>query len=395
MNETERDEFKKFLINQASTAGVIPVANPPNESSRVKEVQRLGILDRDLSNEQKFSSLILIASYLTNSEFGFINILGSDIQQCKVTFGLEKELQDLIKEVPRDISVCQYSLTTPNQPLIIEDLRNDPRTKDFHKMDFYKDLRFYGGIPLVTSRGFAIGTLCVGDKEPKRVSEKEIECLRLLADNIVEMIEADATDRSTNQKGDQSLNDQSPAIETKYFSSASVLFADFVGFTNHTESLDPGELLETLNGFFSGFDEIAKKNGITKIKTIGDCYMCVAGIKGKSERHAIDICKFAFDVIQFVDAMNIQRKILGKKGWDIRIGIHSGPLISGKSGNSIDVWGDTVNIAARIESTGQSGRIHVSDKTANYLGKLTQLTPRGEIELRNKGIFKTYFVSQP
>ncbi len=391
MEFDEREKLKEALRLEGKKAGIIPIECPPNEEGRVKEVKRLGLLDRDLAGEQKYSALALVASYLTGSKLGFINILGSDVQQCKATFGLTSEESEFVAEVPRDISVCQYSLATPNQPLVIEDLKEDKRTKDFFKMEVYKDLRFYAGTPLVTSKGFAIGTLCVADVNPKKINEKQIECLRLLADNIVEMMESDNSTFAKQAIQVKDASSETKKIDTKYFSSASVLFADFIGFTKHAEILDPGELLETLSGFFKGFDQIVSKNSVMKIKTIGDCYMCVGGLQNNPS-HAIEICRTALDMIQFVDGMNMQRKVMGKTVWNIRIGIHSGPLISGAVGNTVDVWGDTVNIASRMEESGVSGKIHISEKTANYLGGLANVVPRSSVNLKNKGIFDTFFL---
>ena len=93
-----------------------------------------------------------------------------------------------------------------------------------------------------------------------------------------------------------------------------------------------------------------------------------------------------------IQAMSEWGKVMGKTIWNIRIGIHSGPLISGAVGNTVDVWGDTVNIASRMEESGVSGKIHISEKTANYLGGLANVVPRSSVNLKNKGIFDTFFL---
>ena len=102
-------------------------------------------------------------------------------------------------------------------------------------------------------------------------------------------------------------------------SAVSILFADFVGFTNMVENTEPGELLDTLNNFFIGFDKIISKYNVRKVKTIGDCYMCVSGIPNQQKSHANDICSAAKDIIQFVEGTNIQHKVIGKPSWDIRL----------------------------------------------------------------------------
>ena len=120
--------------------------------------------------------------------------------------------------------------------------------------------------------------------------------------------------------------------------------------------------------------------------------MCVSGIPTQQKDHAFEICSLARDMLQFVDGINIQHSVLDKPEWNLRIGIHSGPLIAGFSSDSFDVWGDTVNIAARLESSGEQGKIHISEKTSNYLGEKGIVTPRGEISLKNKGSWKTFFL---
>ncbi len=178
---------------------------------------------------------------------------------------------------------------------------------------------------MISSRGFSIGTLCVIDDKPKKIEHEQIEGLRLLADQVVNMLEQEFNDNS-NQNIDP--EDISNVIETnritKYFSTSSILFADFVGFTKLVEIMEPGDLIETLNTFFKGFDKLSKKHCVTKIKTIGDCYMCVSGIPTQQKDHAFEICSLARDMLQFVDGINIQHSVLEKPEWNLRIGIHSG-----------------------------------------------------------------------
>ena len=120
--------------------------------------------------------------------------------------------------------------------------------------------------------------------------------------------------------------------------------------------------------------------------------MCVSGIPKQQKDHAREICALAFDMLQFVEGINIQHQVLDKPVWKLRIGIHTGPLIAGSTSDSLDVWGDAVNIASRLESSGEEGKIHISEKTADHLGERGLITPRGEISLKNKGIWKTFFL---
>ena len=296
----------------------------------------------------------------------------------------------LSKEIPREISICQFSLSNPSQPLIIEDLLEDERTKNFSKMAGAPNIRFYAGFPMISSRGYSVGTICVLDPSPKKLSHQQIEGLRLLSDQVVGMLENDSGQPASEKK--LTLDKEKKKLKGQYYSAVSILFADFVGFTNMVENSEPGELLETLNTFFTGFEKIITKHNVLKVKTIGDCFMCVGGIPGQQKNHAHEVCAAAKDMLQFVEGTNIQHEVMGLPKWELRIGIHSGPIIAGTSGDSFDIWGDAVNIAARLESSGETGKIHITEKTADYLEGTAKLTPRGEVNLKNKGSWSTFFL---
>ena len=121
--------------------------------------------------------------------------------------------------------------------------------------------------------------------------------------------------------------------------------------------------------------------------------MCVSGIPKQEKEHALKMCAFALDMLKFVEGINIQHEVLEKPIWKLRIGIHSGPLIANFQAGALDVWGDSVNIAARMESSGQAGKVHISEKTADHLGSEFSLSARGEVELKNKGYFQTFFIN--
>ncbi|MED5434543.1 MAG: adenylate/guanylate cyclase domain-containing protein, partial [SAR324 cluster bacterium] len=280
----------------------------------------------------------------------------------------------------------------PGQPLIIENILEDDRTMNWKNMPIDPGFRFYASLPLMSSRGFSIGTLCVFDSSPKNLGHQQVDGLRLLSDQIVHMLEKELNSTGGVSVPEDKTEEQPSQMKGQYYSITSILFADFVGFTNLVENSDPGELLETLNTFFSGFDRIISKHNVLKVKTVGDCYMCVGGIPSQQKTHAQEVCAAAIDMLKFVEGTNIQYEALGKPCWELRIGIHSGPVIAGSAGNTFDIWGDAVNIAARLESSGENGKIHISEKTKDYLEGSGSCTPRGEVELKNKGSWSTYFL---
>ncbi len=388
LNKKELEEVQK----ECKKLGIIPIKNPKNEDLRLLELNRLGIMEKNLEQDPRFSSLSEVASYLTECPYCAINILSSTIQRCKIIYGLsKKEKKDFERDEPRDLSICQFSLTNPHKPLIIENLLEDNRTKQKYNHPDSSPLRFYAGAPLISSRGFSLGTLCVADEIPKSLKHNQIEGLRILADQVVSMIENEYSKNAYKNEKKENI-DPSNQISGSYHSSATIMFADFVGFTSKVENMEPGELLSTLDTFFKGFDKIVLKNKILKIKTIGDAYMCVGGIERKDGSHAKKVCSSALDMMRFVEGINIQHEALGKERWEIRIGIHSGPLIAGTTVDSFDVWGDSVNIASRLENSSEPCKIQISQKTKDYLEGMGNVTPRGEIELKNKGSWSTFFL---
>ena len=179
---------------------------------------------------------------------------------------------------------------------------------------------------------------------------------------------------------------------------ASVLFADFVDFTHTAEQLSPQELVDMLDVYFSAFDEIMEAYGLEKLKTIGDSYMCAAGLPAPNPHHAVDITRAAFAMLDFVAREKARRQEQGQPAWDIRIGISSGPLVAGVVGRkkyAYDVWGDTVVMAARMEQAGAAGRINVSQSTYERIRTHFLCQYRGKVTAKHKGQVNMYFVLSP
>lgn len=173
----------------------------------------------------------------------------------------------------------------------------------------------------------------------------------------------------------------------------SVLFADIVGFTKLTSSLDADTVVGALNSLYSRIDERAKREGIEKIKTIGDSYMAAAGLFGNeaAEKNALTIINFARGMLRDIEDFNASSNVK----LFMRIGINSGNLIAGVIGKTkfvYDIWGDTVNVASRMESSGQTSRIHVSESTMTLVKDTIGSAEQVEMEIKGKGVMKTYFL---
>jgi len=175
-----------------------------------------------------------------------------------------------------------------------------------------------------------------------------------------------------------------------------VLFSDFQEFTRMATHVSPQELIHTLNECYSAFDDIIDRHNLEKIKTIGDAYMCAGGLPTENTTNAIDAVAAACEIQQWVATWNNSRVANEKNCWGVRIGIHTGKLIAGVIGKkkfAYDVWGDAVNIAARMESTGEIGKVNISNATYELVKDKIPCTYRGKIEVKGKGEIDMYFVA--
>ena len=181
-----------------------------------------------------------------------------------------------------------------------------------------------------------------------------------------------------------------------FYSSATVLFTDFQGFTEMAETLEPSKLISELDYCFSKFDSLMEKYNLEKLKTIGDSYMCVGGIPKQNKTHAIDSVLAALGMQKIMNDWRNMKIQNSEKFWTIRIGIHSGPLIAGVIGQkkfAYDVWGDTVNLASRMESSGLAEKINISGDTYHFVKDFFECEYRGKIAAKNKGHVDMYLVN--
>ncbi len=169
-----------------------------------------------------------------------------------------------------------------------------------------------------------------------------------------------------------------------------VMFTDFVAFTTVAEQLPPEELVNKIDTFFRAFDEITLRHGVEKIKTIGDAYLCAGGIPVANTTNPIDVVHAAMDIMAYMQTHK------SDEGFRLRIGIHTGPLVAGVVGKhkfQYDIWGDTVNVAARMEQSSMANKINVSGATYELIKDRFDCDYRGKINAKNKGELDMYFVN--
>ncbi|MFH1119055.1 MAG: adenylate/guanylate cyclase domain-containing protein [Bacteroidota bacterium] len=184
-------------------------------------------------------------------------------------------------------------------------------------------------------------------------------------------------------------------FKAKTYSMVTVMFTDFKDFTSVSEKVSAELLVSELHHCFSGFDSILQKYNIEKIKTVGDAYMCASGLPSLNYTHAIDVVKAAIEMREFIRNRIKEKEEKGEIAFHLRIGIHTGPVVAGIVGVkkfSYDIWGDTVNLASRMESSGEAGKINISGSTYELVKDKFNCTYRGKIQAKNKGEIDMYFV---
>lgn len=187
------------------------------------------------------------------------------------------------------------------------------------------------------------------------------------------------------------------SADAKLISDVTVLFTDFVEFTALSQLLSPQDLVSSLHHCFTAFDHIIESNGMEKIKTIGDAYMAAGGLPTPNTTHARDVVKAALEIRTFMEDYKAQKIAANQPYFEIRIGIHTGPVVAGIVGVkkfSYDIWGDTVNTANRMESTGEVGKVNISETTYELVKDIYKCHHRGKVTAKGKGEIDMYFVER-
>ncbi len=391
---------------------------PANETERLIALRSYNLLDTP--SEFAFDELTELAAQICGCPVAFISLIDETRTWLKSKYGLPPAYT----EVPRDISICASTLCH-GDVLYVPDLTQDARFSDNRLVVGEPHIRFYCGVPLINQQGYALGTFCIVDFAPHPLDPGQVDALRRLAHQAVAQLElrrslgelnrtmqslerARAEIAEEKAKSDRLLLNILPEsvaqelkdkdrVTPRYYESITIVFTDFSKFTLLAESMEPAQLVDTLDQYFSVFDEIVRRHGLEKVRTIGDAYMCAGGLPEPNRRHPVDACLTALEIQYRVLRMNQGRQRLRLPPWEMRIGLHSGPAVAGVVGRhkfTYDIWGNSVNVASRMEEESAPGRINLSESTYLKVQRFFECTPRGPVEAKNKGPLPMFFLDR-
>jgi class 3 adenylate cyclase len=395
---------------------VFPI--PANEAQRLAALRTYEIFDS--APEIAYDEIAELAAQICRCPIAYISFIGDDRRWLKARYGLPPETV----EAPRRAAVCATTICG-TEVLTVPDISRDVRLDQSPMAKTDPPCRFYCGTPLITDEGYALGTLCVMDFEPRKLEFDQVEALRRLSRQVLTQLElrrklieygeavkkldqAHTEIAAEKARTDELLVNMLPApiaselketgtVRPRYARSATILFADFKDFTLLAEQTEPAALVGLLDRYFTEFDDIVERNRLEKLKTIGDAYMAIAGVLLPDRRHPIDACLAALEMQAMVNRANVRSHKIRLRPLELRVGIHTGPVIAGVVGNrrvTFDVWGDAVNIASFMETNGVSGRINISETVAGYVKRFFELEPRGAIEVKHDRVHEMFFLDR-
>lgn len=381
---------------------------PDNEPERIAVVDTYHVTDTP--PEVGYDDIAELAAEICHCPVGLINIIADTQEWLKAKYGLPPNLSYLPRGTACSTAICQSDLLT------VPDLAEDERFAEHAAVKGEPHFRFYCGMPLINQEGYALGTVCVFDFEPRELSFEQSEALRRLSRQTMAQLELrrKLIDLKNTRQALETEKVRSEAlllnilpavvadelkvrneVEPRHYHSVTIMFADFKGFTRIAEASEPRTLVNDLNQFFSAFDDIIERHNLEKLKTIGDAYMCAGGLPEENRSHAIDACRAALEIQDFMARTNRQREKMRLPPWGLRIGLHTGPVMAGVVGRkkfTYDIWGDAVNVASRNESNGTPSQVALSESTYHKVKNVFDCEHVGLVVSKNHSALHTYLL---
>jgi len=346
---------------------------------REQEVQTAELQNRELAAQRAKQDLLLTAQQLDASK-------------------KDKEIADLeILEQQQRLELSQKTAAEKERLQEIERLEQNKKLQDLEieRQNQFRRFAYGLGAALAAILALILMGLLFARRTNKKLAtqNEEIEKQKGLVENERDKSDQLLLNILPAETAEELKNKGSAA--PKAYDQVSVLFTDFTNFTEISSDFAAEKVIEELNICFQKFDEIIEKHNLEKIKTIGDSYMVAGGIPTPNTTNSIDAVKAGIEMQNFIENRYKMLIAKGETYWRMRVGIHTGPTVAGVIGTKkfvYDIWGDTVNVASRMESSCEPGRVNISEATYHLVKKEFNCTSRGEIEVKGKGKVEMYFV---
>lgn len=418
-----KEKLEKLFRFTNQIAGVVYNAQLLEEKERARrEIEKLNEFSKEINENFDLDKMLdLIGNYITENfqiEHYFlwrVDFSGDILYPYKGTYHKSISQQNIEKFQQLTIPLADdgiHSLACQKQRnIFIRGMQKRKSNSDVeNRINELLGFHCLLVIPLVIQNKM-IGTMDFSHySEKMNLTKKDIKKISIFCEQIAGVLHGASLLKEVEfeqQKSEKLLLNILPrdvarelkdkgSSEPVLFENVSVMFTDFKGFTRIAEKLTPQELIKDLDACFVQFDKISERFNLEKLKTIGDSYMCAGGIPKVNKTHALDCVMAALEIQDF---MNLMKKLKEEKGfpyWELRLGIHSGPIVAGVIGEkkfAYDVWGDTVNSASRMESSGTPGKINISGATYELVKDFFDCEYRGEIPAKNKGMVQMYYVN--
>jgi len=320
----------------------------------------------------------------------------------------DREIKDLkVQQQLQESELRRSELETIRQKQEIQVLTQEKQITELNLQKVRARNRFLAGIMLLALISLA---LIIRSWRYTRKTNRTLSTQRNKIQQQKEAIESQyeiiKAEREKSEKLLLNILPEETAAELKekgyaspqHYDKVTVLFTDFVGFTQVSEKMTPQQIVRELDYCFLEFDKIIDKHNLEKIKTIGDSYMCAGGIPVANDSNPEDVVSAALEIRDLMDRIRDARAGQGEDYWRLRIGVHTGPVVAGVVGKNkfaYDIWGDAVNTASRMESSGEAGKVNISGATFEIIKDRFECTYRGKVKAKNKGEVDMYFVEGP